>query len=887
MRSPERQPPRAPGWADRFLEWYCRPELLEEIQGDVYELFEKRSREKSPKVARLHFVWDVLRSFRLSTIRHFNFNISPMFSITHFKIALRQLLKQKLYSAIKIGGFAIGIAACILIGLFIRDELRYDLHWPDADRIYRVVGQFNDEGEISKGIDFPAPFAKAVTADYPEVETAGRMNPNELFTGAGSNLIRPAGTEENTFETGFTYADQAILDIFGVPMVYGDRKQALDKPNTLVLSRTKAEKYFPGENPVGKVLILNNDETAPYTIGGVMEDFPDNAHLDYDFFLTLTGKSFWPGEQETWMANNYTTYVVLRPGADVPKLEKDLKSVITRYLIPVLQQQGSQEIEKIEKGGSFLLQPVTDIHLRSYDIDDDLLHGDIRFVWLFGAVAGFILLIACINFINLSTARSANRAMEVGLRKVVGSQKSHLIGQFLAESVLYSLLSFVVGILLAWALLPFFNTLSGKSLVFPWTEWWPAPVVVLAALATGMLAGLYPAFYLSAFRPIQVLKGQLSRGVKGVALRSGLVVFQFTTSIVLIIGTFIIYRQMGYILHKKLGFEKEQVLMLQGANTLGDQVLSFKQELLKLPEVKNATVSDYLPVSGMKRNGNGFWKEGRIREDSPVYGQLWQVDHDYISTLGMKIVAGRDFSIDMPTDSQSLVINQAMAKELGLEDPVGKRITNGGAPYPVIGVLEDFHSESMEKKIEPLCMVIGASPSVVSVKAGTDDLPGLIRDISGVWKKFAPHQPVRYAFLDESFAKMYANVKRTGAIFTSFALLAIVVACLGLFALSAFMAEQRSKEMGIRKVLGAPVRSIFRLLTQHFLILVLISFTIAVPLAWYLMQKWLQDFEYRTDITWEVFVLAGVTAVFIAVLTVSLQAGKAALANPVAALKTE
>ncbi len=885
MKSPKNHPP---AWADRFLEWYCRPELLEEIQGDAYELFEKRSREKGSKAARLHFAWDVLRSFRLSTIRNFNLKRSPMFSITHFKIALRQLRKQKLYSAIKVGGFAIGIAACILIGLFIRDELSYDLHWPDADRIYRVIGQFNDEGDIRKGVDFPAPFAKALTDDYPEVEMAGRMNPNELFTGAGSNLIRPAGTEENTFETGFVYADQAILDIFGLPMAFGDRKHALDKPNTLVLSRAKAEKYFPGENPVGKVIILNNDETTPYTIGGVMEDFPDNTHLaGYDFLLTMTGKSFWPGEQETWMANNYTTYVVLRPGADIPKLENDLKSVITRYLIPVLQQQGSQEIEKIKKGGSFLLQPVRDIHLKSYDIGDDMIHGDIRFVWLFGAVAGFILLIACINFINLSTAKSANRATEVGLRKVVGSHRSHLIGQFLTESVLYSLLSFVAGILLAWALLPYFNGLSGKSLAFPWREWWPAPALVVAALAVGVLAGLYPSFYLSSFRPIQVLKGQLSRGVKGANLRSVLVVFQFTTSIILIIGTFIIYRQMGYILNKKLGFEKEQVLMLQGTNTLGDQITAFKQELLKLPEVKNATVSDYLPVAGMKRNGNGFWKEGKIREDSPVYGQLWQVDHDYISTLGMKVVEGRDFSIGMPTDSQSLVINQSMAKELGLENPIGKRITNGGPAYPVIGVVEDFHFESMKEDIGPVCMLIGASPSVVSVKVSAADLPGLLQNISGVWKKFAPHQPVRHTFLDESFAKMYENVQRTGAIFTSFAVLAIIVACLGLFALSAFMAEQRSKEMGIRKVLGAPVQSIFRLLTQHFLILVLISLAIAAPAAWYLMQKWLRDFVYRTDITWDVFVLAGLMAVFIAVLTVSFQAMRAALANPAESLRSE
>lgn len=884
MSAAPRKPPR---WADQFLQWYCRPELLEEIQGDAYELFDKRSRRQGAAVARRRFVWDVLRSFRLSTIRTFHLNLSPVFSKNNFKIAFRQLRKQKMYSAIKVGGFAVGIAACLLIAIFIRDELSYDRQWANVDRLYRVVGQFDDNGDIRKGVSFPAPFAAAVKDEFPEVEMIGRLNPNSLFSGAGSNQIRSTETLDNTYEEGFTYADQAFLDLFQMPMVYGSREHALDEPFTMVISRSKAEKFFPGENPVGKTMILNDDEKMVYKIGGVMEDFPTNSHFKYNFLLTLTGKEFWPGEQQTWMANNYHDYALLRPGTDPQALAKKFKVIITKYLIPILQKEGSQEIDRIEKGGSFILEPVADIHLRSYDVEDRLDKGDIRFIWLFGAVAVFILLIACVNFINLSTAKSANRALEVGLRKVVGSVKGHLVGQFLAESILYSLLSFLLGLLLAWVLLPYFNQLADKSLVFPWREWWLSPLLAGSALTVGVLAGLYPAFYLSSFRPIQVLKGDLSRGSRGGKLRSALVVFQFTTSIMLIIGTIVIHRQMNYILNKKLGFDKNQVMILQGVNTLGDQVFTLKKELLNLPEVEHVSVSDYLPISGTKRNSNSIYKEGRNREDAPVYAQVWKVDHDYLETMGMKMAEGRFFQEEMRTDSQALVVNQKLVKEFGLENPIGQRLSNGGDAYPIIGVVEDFHFESMTEDIGPLVMYISNSPSVISVKINTANTQAAVQDIAAVWKSFAPHQPIRYSFLDERFAMMYENVSRAGRIFSSFAVFAIFVACLGLFALSAFMAEQRSKEMGIRKVLGAPVQSIFRMLTQNFLVLVLISLVIAAPAAWYLMKKWLEDFAYQADIGWSIIALAGLLAVAIALLTVSYQAIRTAVTNPVEALRNE
>lgn len=881
IKSSDIHPPK---WADKFLQWYCRPELLEEIQGDAYELFYKRAERDSATAARRRFVWDVFRSFRLSTIR--NFNQSPVMLRSNIKIAWRQLFKQKLFSAIKIGGFALGIAACLLIALFIGEEVGYDRHYAEKDRIFRVVGVFNDEGDIKKGVHFPAPFSKAVLEDYPEVEQAGRFLASELF-GAGSRQVRRADEQENTYESGFIYADQELLEVLEIPIIEGDPERALTEPNTIVISQKKAKKYFPNERAIGKQLVLDNIEDEPLTIGAVMADFPTNSHIDYDFLITLSEVEFWPGEQNFWRANNYHVYLRLRPDADAEQMEDKFMGILEKYVVPAGLDAGNVDAPKIMEEASFELQSISDVHLYSENIHDRLSHGDIRFVWLFGGVAGFILLIACINFINLSTARSANRAKEVGLRKVVGSHRSTLVNQFLTESVLFSTLSFVIGLALAWVFLPYFNQLAGKSLDIPWEAWWLLPLLFGAAVIIGLLAGLYPSFYLSGFQPIEVLKGKLSRGSKSASMRNVLVVFQFTTSIVLIIGTFVIYRQMHYILNKKLGFDKEQVVILQGANTLGDQVKPLKAELLQLPEVGQATVSDYLPVKGTKRNGNGFWKEGKTQEESPVYGQMWRVDHDYIKTMGMNIVEGRDFSLDMPTDSQVVIINQTLARELGLKDPIGQRITNTGFVREVIGVVEDFHFENMKDEIEGLCMAIGSAPAAISVRLNTSDMGATIDRLENVWDQFAPHQAIRYDFLDDSFAVMYADVQRMGRIFTSFAVLAIIVACLGLFALSAFMAEQRSKEMSIRKVLGASVPTIFRMLTQNFLSLVLIALLIAMPLGWYLMQKWLQDYTYRTEIGWEPFVFAGVIAVLIAILTISYQAMRAALDNPVRALGQE
>ena len=806
----------------------------------------------------------------------------------YLKIAVRQLRKQKMYAAIKIGGFALSIAACLLIGLYIKDELSYDKSYPDTDRIYRLVELYNNNGKLEKGDDYPAPLSNALKADFPQIEKTARIMPNSLFPGAGSNELRRADQVENTHEEGFTYADQELLDILKIPMVYGDGSHALTEPNTMVISKRKADKYFPNQNPVGKVMYLNNDKTKPYTVGAVMPNPPATSHLKYDFLLTLKGIEFYKGEQTNWNASNYPDYVLLKPGTDPVKLAGKLSTdIIQNYILPSLNSIGyknaSQEVKKL----SFQLQPISDIHLR-YDVQDEFEHGDIRFVWLFGAVALFILTIACINFINLSTAKSANRAKEVGLRKVVGSTRLSLIQQFLAESMLYSIMSFIIGVIVAWVLLPYFNVLASKNLSMPWLSLWFIPVILIAAFIVGIVAGIYPAFYLSSFMPASVLKGSISTGSKNSTLRNGLVIFQFTASIILIISTVVIYNQMQFILNKKIGFDKDQVVMLQGTNTLGDDgVKNLKEELKKLSSVKSVTIGDYLPVAGTKRNGNEFYNEGKSKLESGVDTQFWVIDGDYLKTYGINLVEGANFAPDAPNGKEGVIINQTMAKKLNLKNPVGKIITHGSDALRVIGVVQDFNFESLRQPIGALCLYYGLSPSIVSVKVSGGNMRNTMAEISSVWKNLSPSQPIRYTFLDERFASMYADVQRMGHIFTSFAILAIIVACLGLFALAAFMAEQRSKEIGIRKVLGASVQSITSLLSLDFVKLVAIAILIASPIAWWAMNKWLEDFTYRIVIGWWVFVLAGIVAISIALITVSFQSIKAAIANPIKALKSE
>jgi len=880
--------PTPPQRAIRFLRWFCRGDYIEEVEGDLIEIFEIQQSNNNTK-ARRKFYLNVLRYFRPEFIKAFKIgqhsNTTTMIK-NDLKIAWRHLLKQKMYSAIKIGGFALGIAACLLIALFVKDELKYDQHYTSKDQIFRLIFEFEGDGAW---VWFPAPTAKVLASDFPEIEKSGRLLNSQLF-GAGTSEIKLENDPQTFHESGFVYVDHSLLEILEIDFIQGDKNTALKNPNTIVISERKAEKYFPDQDPIGKTVImqgnvLDNTNDRSYTITGVVK-LEEASHFQYDFFMTLSEVEFFNGEQNNWNVTNYHTYFKIDEKADPQGLSEKLNLLTKNYFAPAWIGAGDQDVEEASKKVSYKMQAVPDIHLRNGDIYDNLNHGDIRFVWLFSAVAGFILLIAAINFVNLSTAKSANRALEVGLRKTVGSSRNSLVNQFLTESFLYSLISFLIALAFATFMLPYFNALSDKSLIMPLTEWWFLPLLFGTSLLLGILAGLYPAVYLSSFKPIDTLKGNLSKGSKSSGLRSSLVVFQFSTSIVLIIATFIIYRQMNFILNKDLGFNKDQVLMIQGTNTLGEQIASFKNELLDLSGVEHVSVSNYLPVEGTMRDNNGFYKEGMQGQENAILGQIWSVDADYIKTMGMKLIEGRDFNKNMTSDASSIIINKKMAQKFGFEKPIGERIENFNRARTIIGVIDNFHFESMKDDIRPLCLVLGSSSATTSVKIQTEDIAGVLTAIETKWKKFSPNQEIRYSFLDDKFALMYEDVQRMGSIFTSFAILAIIVACLGLFALSAFMVEQRSKEISIRLVLGASLDNIFKLLTLNFVKLVAISILIAVPVSWYFMQQWLSDYTFRTEIGWDVFVITSVLVLFIALMTISYQSLKAGLANPVKTLRS-
>ncbi len=809
----------------------------------------------------------------------------------YLKIAARNLLKHKAFSLINVLGLAIGMACCILILLYVQHELSYDLHHKNADRIYRVAGDIKFGGNHFQLAVGPAPMAEALVRDFPEVESAAR------FRGYGSFLIKKEG-EQNFKEERVIFADNAIFDIFTISLLAGDAQAALTAPNTVIISQSTAKKYFGEANPVGQSLLFDN--TAVYKITGVFADMPDNSHFHFDFIAALISMD--ESRNSLWISNNFRTYLLLKAGGQPAALEAKFPEMIRKYAGPQVQEFMGASFEAMLQQGNqmrFYLQPLRDIHLHS-DLNVEFeANGNIKYVYIFSAIAFFILLIACINFMNLATARSANRAKEVGIRKVVGSYRRQLVGQFLAESIFLSVIALMLALVVVELILPAFNNLAEKNLQTFYFGNWPLLAMLIGiTLLVGVVAGSYPAFVLSSFKPVSVLKGAKSAGARSSRLRSALVVFQFAASVILIVGTLIIKNQLHYIQNKNLGFNKEQVIVLHDAYALGEKLDAFKNEVMRNPSTISATVSGYLPVSS-NRSDTGFWPEGQRAGDNPVSMQIWNVDYGYVETMDMEIVAGRNFSETFGADSSAVILNERAAKMFGFGDPLGQKIytwafTPGQGidrdrtiPYTVIGVVEDFHFASLKSNIGSLGLRLGRSRSLISFRFKVQEVAALIAFLENKWKEFAPDQPFAYSFLDERFSNMYRAEQKVGDVFSVFAGLAIFTACLGLFGLASFMAEQRTKEVGIRKVLGATAVNVTALLSKDFVKLVLVANLIAWPVAWYAMNRWLQDFAYRINISWWIFALAGGLALLIALLTVSTQAIKAALANPVEALRYE
>ncbi len=806
----------------------------------------------------------------------------------YLKIALRNLWKQKSFSAINLFGLATGLSCFLLIALYVIDEMSYDRYNKKADRIYRINSDILFGGNALALPVTSDMMGATMKKDYPQVEEYTRV-----YASSGSKLIKKGSEFINEGAVG--HADSTFFNVFTLPALHGNTKTALNEPNTVVLSEMAAKKYFGATDVVGKSIETNENNGTTYKITAVIKDMPRNSHFFFDFIFSMKNVNYEWGQ---YLSHNFHTYLVLKEGVNPEAFEQKFLTYIEKYVLPQAKQfMQINSMAEFEKSGNkieYSLMPVTKIHLYSERPYELAALGNIQYVYIFSAVALFILLIACINFMNLTTARSANRAREVGIRKVLGTERKNLIAQFLTESTLMVVLSLCFALVITYFVLPLFNDVSGKlmsmnSLFAPSI----LPLLIALPLVVGLIAGSYPAFYLSALRPIEVLKGKLRRGNKSGGLRSVLVVFQFATSIILIIGTIVIYRQLGYIQTKNLGFNKDQVLVIDDAYALGKNVDAFKNDVLAMPGVVSGTLSGFLPVTNSSRNDNTFSKDAVMNATNGFGMQNWTIDYDYLKTMGIQLIKGRNFSKDYGADSSAIIINEKTASILGYDDPVGKNIYQSNAPgepstiYTIIGVVKNFNFESLKQSISPLAFFLGKSTGLASFKVKTDNIPALIKGVEKQWKTLATGLPFSYRFLDESFNEMYRSEQRAGKIALTFSVLAILIACLGLFGLAAYIAEQRTKEIGIRKVLGASVGGLVGLLSKDFVKLVGIAFIIAAPVAWYFMHGWLQDFEYRIAISWTVFLTAGVIALLIAVVTISLQAIKAALANPVKNLRTE
>ena len=802
----------------------------------------------------------------------------------YLKIAFRNLWKNKGFSAINILGLAIGITTCLIIMLFVYNELSYDRFNAKSSRIVRVTFQGSAAGEKFNEASIMPPVAQTMKADFPEVEAATRIR----------DYGRPKLVygDKSFKEDAFAFVDANFFEVFTLPIIDGDIKTALASPNTVVITKSLARKYFGNENPIGKVISFKEGDKSAFKVTGVISRVPVNSHFHFELFASMV--SLPESKEPTWMSSNFYTYLVLQDGYDYKRLEAKLPGLVDKYIGPQMVQAMHVTLPEFRKKGnnlSFHLQRLTDIHLSTEFANDLSRSGDVRYVYIFGAIALFMLLIACINFMNLSTAGASRRAREVGIRKVMGSLRIDLIRQFLIESVVITTFAFLVAIGLVYLALPVFNTPAGQNLTLQFADH-PLllPGLLLFVLLTGIVAGSYPAFYLSSFKPVAILKGKFVSGRKSVGLRSGLVVFQFFVSITLIVITTVVYKQLSYIQHKKLGYNKEQVMILPVWMLVKNSEL-FSNELINDPRVVNFTNSGFIPA-GQSDNNNFFVYPGE-NPDQMVKTLRYEVDEKYISTLGIQLLTGRNFSKDFASDSSAVVLNEAAAKVFGWGEYApgqtistskhdGKKIT-----YHVIGIVKDFHFRSLHELISPLVMVLAPNPGMMIVKLKTTDIAPLLGDLKKRWDVLSSEEPFTYSFLGDRFNNTYQSEQKIGVILGIFAGLTIFIACLGLFGLAKFTTEQRIKEIGIRKVLGASVVGIANLLSADFLKLVLLGFIASTPVAWFAMNKWLQDFAYRIDVSWWIFAFAAFTALAIALITVSFQAVKAAVANPVKSLKTE
>ncbi|MDX1619175.1 MAG: ABC transporter permease, partial [Balneolaceae bacterium] len=765
----------------------------------------------------------------------------------YIKVAFRNILKKKYYSFLNLLGLSIGITAGILIIIYVQDELSYDTFHPDVEHKY-VMGLNGKIGnqEVT-GIFTPPPLADAVVGEIPGVVSSTRTY------SAGQIVMRHdnrAFTEMDVF-----WADSNFYDFFGYRLLRGDAETALEGPHKAVITESTAKKYFGTEDPIGQTLIVGNDKTS-FEVTGVNADTPHNSHFQFDILLSFSSIDYSRSTQ--WLSNSLNTYIELHPDSDPSQVEAQFGDLIRKYVGPELQQFLGITMEQMREAGGkygYFAIPILDLHLKAPNVQTSFEPpGDITYVYIFSAIGVFLIIIACVNFMNLSTASAAGRAKEVGLRKTLGSDRTSMMIQFLVESILYVVLATLLSLLFLYLILPWFNQLSGKELTLQiFTEpWFLASLVALIA-GVGLLAGSYPAFYLTAFNPVEVLKGNVSRGAKSGGFRRTLVVGQFFISIALIACTILVNKQLQYMQNKNLGFKKDNSIVLTNTSRLGNSRDAFKEELMSDSRVVAASYSNFT-IPGTN-NVTVFKRPNRDRD---YLMALYYADYDHREALGFAMAEGRYFSRDFPTDTSGVVINQAAVQEMGFEEPLGREIIYPGddnTAYEVIGVMEDFNFESLRNEIMPLAILHTETANEMIVRLQAVNPQEAVSMIENTWDRYSGGEPVDYSFLDQDFDQLFRQERRLGRVFTAFTIIAIFIACLGLLGLSAYMAEQRTQEIGIRKVLGASITSILSLLSTEFLKLVGIAFLLAVPIAWYFIHNWLQNFAYRIEVGPMVFVL--------------------------------
>jgi putative ABC transport system permease protein len=800
----------------------------------------------------------------------------------YIKVVMRNMLQHRGYSFINILGLAVGMACCIIIILYVQDEFSYDTYPENDDRIYRIVTDLavGERGDIHTART-PPPWGPVLAKDFQEVESYVRLKTPQV-----SWMVTYREENKKFYEKGFYFADETVFDFFNLRMTRGNPETALSEPSTVVLTESMAQKYFGNDDPIGKV--INIDNSFDFTVTGIIEDIPKNSHFECGllasfktFYTVQTGYGLNYGNDMSQMFPDVYTYIRLPEGYAPEDFEQQLVGFIDRY--------HGENLNRFNAKMEASLQPLSDIHLTSNREAEIQANSDIAYIYIFSAIALFILIIACINFMNLATARSAARAREVGVRKVVGAYRSQLMFQFMGESVIMSMLSLILAIGLVYLFLPGFNALAAKTLSLSLSDSTMVLGMVGIVILVGLIAGSYPALFLSSFAPAAVLKGSSKSGTSSSpALRKALVVIQFAISIVFIIGTGVVSNQMNYMQSKNLGFDKEQVVIM----SLGDpnqRTIYGRYKSLVLPNTDVVAVTGLLAPPGGLLGNFGFTPEG-AEQGETVLLNYFGVDHDFVETMGVEIVEGRTFSLDFATDStQAFIFNEAAVKQLGWsDDPIGKKIILGpDAPFipEVIGVVKDFHFKSLHNEIEPLVIGLIRQPSYIAIRIRPENISGTLAFLEEKWRDVYPNDPYQYSFLDEDFDNLYHTEQARGQVFGVFAILAVFIACLGLLGLASFTAEQRTKEIGIRKAMGATVSGIVIMLTKEFVKLIVIASMIAWPIAYFVLNNWLENFAYSGGLSPGLFLLAALATVAITMVTVSYQATKAALANPTDALQ--